>query len=203
MTEQITVRRELLRQVRDLLTFMQEWVDAVPADAQLPAMPGFDGDWAAGVKADLRAALEQPSQKPKLRVGQFWLMRGGVVVEIKSKTTNPYLPFRCVLAGRAWDVRADGRYCPDFDTPYDLIELISDVPQKPELRVGQIWRTRGGRNAIIESVTYRGFMGYPVLAKFDDWYERTYTLDGRFTKAREHPADLIELISDALPEGGN
>ena len=28
-----------------------DWIDAVPRDIQLPAMPGFDRDWAEGVIA--------------------------------------------------------------------------------------------------------------------------------------------------------
>lgn len=26
-----------------------EWIDAVPSDTQLPAMPGFDRDWVNGI----------------------------------------------------------------------------------------------------------------------------------------------------------
>lgn len=36
------VARELLAVARA----MRDWIDAVPATAELPAMPGFDRDWA-------------------------------------------------------------------------------------------------------------------------------------------------------------
>lgn len=95
-----------------------------------------DGNW--HVVSIAHHAPQQPApvppQKPKLRVGQVWRTRGGdvvEVVEIKSKTTNPKYPFRCVLAGRTWTVTKDGRYySEDVDSPDDLIELISDVPQE-------------------------------------------------------------------------
>lgn len=43
---------------RDLIEVLQaalEWIDAVPADVELPAMPGFDRDWAADVIAKAKA----------------------------------------------------------------------------------------------------------------------------------------------------
>lgn len=37
------------KQNKELVEVLQaalEWIDAVPKDTQLPAMPGFDRDWA-------------------------------------------------------------------------------------------------------------------------------------------------------------
>lgn len=36
-------------EVRDALRAALEWIDALPADLALPAMPGFDRDWVEGV----------------------------------------------------------------------------------------------------------------------------------------------------------
>ena len=48
------VRREMLlieklNSLREVVEAMREWIDAVPNDAVLPAMPGFDRDWADDV----------------------------------------------------------------------------------------------------------------------------------------------------------
>lgn len=39
-----------------LLTAQRAWIHAVPPDTQLPAMPGFDGDWADAVMAAVARA---------------------------------------------------------------------------------------------------------------------------------------------------
>lgn len=44
-------------------TALREWVNAVPINTPLPAMPGIDGDWLDSVDATIREALaEQPAQ---------------------------------------------------------------------------------------------------------------------------------------------
>jgi hypothetical protein len=40
---------------------MREWIDAVPDDTVLPAMPGCDRDWLDTVEAILKKALAQPA----------------------------------------------------------------------------------------------------------------------------------------------
>jgi hypothetical protein len=40
---------------------MKEWIDAVPDDIVLPAMPGCDRDWLDTVEANLKEALAQPA----------------------------------------------------------------------------------------------------------------------------------------------
>ena len=51
---------ELIRQLTDLVQAQHDYIMALPADvvASLPAMPGFDGDWADTIKAAARARLE-------------------------------------------------------------------------------------------------------------------------------------------------
>ena len=50
----------LIRQLTDLVQAQHDYIMALPADvvASLPAMPGFDGDWADAIKAEARARLE-------------------------------------------------------------------------------------------------------------------------------------------------
>ena len=50
----------LIRQLTDLVQAQHDYIMALPADvvASLPAMPGFDGDWADTIKAAARARLE-------------------------------------------------------------------------------------------------------------------------------------------------
>ena len=33
-------------ELKEVAFAMREWIDAVPSDTSLPAMPGFDRDWA-------------------------------------------------------------------------------------------------------------------------------------------------------------
>jgi hypothetical protein len=36
-------------ELEEVARAMREWIDAVPKDIVLPAMPGFDRDWADGI----------------------------------------------------------------------------------------------------------------------------------------------------------
>lgn len=38
--------RERYAELKEVALAQQEWIDAVPAFMQLPAMPGYDRDWA-------------------------------------------------------------------------------------------------------------------------------------------------------------
>ena len=49
LPEQVKLMAEGLRvlsETRAVALAMREWIDAVPDDTPLPAMPGFDRDWA-------------------------------------------------------------------------------------------------------------------------------------------------------------
>lgn len=75
-------------------------------------------------------------------------------------------------------------------------------PQKPELRVGQVWLTRCGAVAKIESESEKPNAPYPFLcvAGDDKW---AVTEDGRYySRNTDSHADLIELIRDVPQEGG-
>lgn len=74
-------------------------------------------------------------------------------------------------------------------------------PQKPELRVGQVWRTRGGDvveiKSEMENSPYPFVCGFPGQARC----KLTVTKNGTCYESTQHPADLIELITD-VQEGG-
>lgn len=87
-------------------------------------------------KAGPQQAAPVPPQKPELRVGQIWRTRGGArwggfIARIEAETTSREYPFLCVTDHYRWTVTEDGRYWNNgVNAPDDLIELISDVPQK-------------------------------------------------------------------------
>ena len=57
---------------------MREWIDAVPDDTVLPAMPGCDRDWIDTVEATLKQALAAPTvQEPSFKVGNLVTLTGG------------------------------------------------------------------------------------------------------------------------------
>lgn len=71
---------EALKMALEAHTALREWVNAVPKETPLPAMPGMDGDWLNAVEATIREALaqqkgggnlppflEQPEQEPEYK----------------------------------------------------------------------------------------------------------------------------------------
>lgn len=48
-----------LARLLEVAEAMQAWIDAVPGDVVLPAMPGFDRDWTDGVRAVARTTLKE------------------------------------------------------------------------------------------------------------------------------------------------
>ena len=56
--------KEAMKDVAKAISALREWVEAVPDDVQLPAMPGVDADWLDQVESNLKAQLaEQPAQQ--------------------------------------------------------------------------------------------------------------------------------------------
>lgn len=47
--------RERCKQLEQVCRAMRNWIDAVPKDTVLPAMPGFDRDWADNIIDDVDA----------------------------------------------------------------------------------------------------------------------------------------------------
>ena len=61
------VEPSLHKQALDAIRALRQWVQAVPDDTPLPAMPGVDGDWLDDVEQNIKQALaqqEQPAQEP-------------------------------------------------------------------------------------------------------------------------------------------
>jgi hypothetical protein len=55
------MKDEALKLALEAHQAMREWIDAVPDDTVLPAMPGCDRDWLDTVEAILKKALAQPA----------------------------------------------------------------------------------------------------------------------------------------------
>ena len=55
--------KEAMKEAAEAIAALREWIEAVPDDVQLPAMPGTSGDWLDQVESKLKIALaEQPAQ---------------------------------------------------------------------------------------------------------------------------------------------
>lgn len=75
-----------------------------------------------------------------------------------------------------------------------------------ELRVGQVWRTRGGDTATIEYIRKFGNADWPVLIRIEPCTDPrnndllAFDRNGCFTYPNSaHRFDLVELIEDAAP----
>jgi hypothetical protein len=75
---------------------MREWIDAVPDDTVLPAMPGCDRDWLDTVEAALKQALAAPTVQEPVA----WLVNGSMVVQ-EDWIERLHWPFEYVAVRRA------------------------------------------------------------------------------------------------------
>ena len=57
---------ELMKDAAQAIFALREWVEAVPDEVQLPAMPGVDADWLDKVESNLKSALAAPMQEKEL-----------------------------------------------------------------------------------------------------------------------------------------
>ena len=64
------MKDEALKLALEAHQAMREWIDAVPDDTVLPAMPGCDRDWLDTVEATLKQALAAPVQETPFQIGQ-------------------------------------------------------------------------------------------------------------------------------------
>lgn len=71
--------KEVLQKALEAHQAMREWIDAVPDDTVLPAMPGCDRDWLDTVEANLKQAIAAPVQGP---------VNGDKVKQLVSKCTH-------------------------------------------------------------------------------------------------------------------
>ena len=76
----LRVRREILlieklNSLREVVEAMREWIDAVPNDTVLPAMPGFDRDWADDIINQSRSKLENLQEQPQIEHKKYEFCR--------------------------------------------------------------------------------------------------------------------------------
>jgi hypothetical protein len=133
------------------------------------------------------------------KVGQVWKTGDGDIETITSINGSCEHPIKTSRGSYTFK----GRFYWDEESELDLIELVTDVEEKPvpKFKVGQVWRTRGGDSKTITSTTSDLFGDgeYPIET---NGYH-TYTPEGRYYGSHyacvESKYDLIELITD-VPE---
>ncbi len=52
-----------LGETRDVALALRDWIDAVPQDVVLPAMPGVDRDWVDSILANKKKSYERYSKR--------------------------------------------------------------------------------------------------------------------------------------------
>jgi hypothetical protein len=136
---------------------------------------------------------EKKTTRPALSVGQVWRTRKGEEVALGEDLLDyPFVGSNGITytsSGFVWN--------DEIPDPRDLIELISDAPAtRPALKVGQVWRTRGGSQCTIKDTSI--CLDFPVQS---DLYGGHYHhADGSSclrVEGFDCQDDLIELISDA------
>jgi len=61
---------DVMKQALEAHQALRDWIEAVPQETQLPAMPGCDGDWLDGVESALSQAIDKAEkQEPVAVVG--------------------------------------------------------------------------------------------------------------------------------------
>lgn len=78
---QVTLHRQV-EELRQLGQAMLDWIDAVPKNVELPAMPGFDRDWAERVLAALPGEYESPLAARKVEVFTGYFLRNGERIQV-------------------------------------------------------------------------------------------------------------------------
>lgn len=77
--------------------------------------------------------------------------------------------------------------------------MENPITSSPKFKVGQLWRTRSGREARIKRISTMN-TSYPILSNIGN--EHWHYADGRscLNSAREHSCDLVELLEDVVTE---
>lgn len=143
----------------------------------------------------------------KFKVGQLWRTRRGDDVEIvRVNDLNGQYPVIGRMNKENWERSwtKDGKFAAgaeEIPRGGDLVELLKDVPEKESFlpQVGDVWLTRGGDHAIVDSCCGGSFPLGGVITKegtFSVVYCR-WRYDGRFLITEIHENDLIERISTA------
>jgi hypothetical protein len=105
------MKDEALKLALEAHQAMREWIDAVPDDTVLPAMPGCDRDWIDTVEATLKQAIAAPTVQPVGVATGCASHEGFFTVVFRSSQpipdgtglyTNP--PAAAVQEGRDWSL---------------------------------------------------------------------------------------------------
>jgi hypothetical protein len=152
----------------------------------------------------------------KFVVGESWKTNGGQTAHIiEINESREVYPIRGSIDDlpneQCWT--ADGWYhSTGPGSSHDLDVLVSETPvAEPSIMeafdaagipvtgktfvVGQKWKTRGGRNSEIVSIT-RDSKQYPIGVKNQLGETSGYTIEGQYYPGEESPYDLVELVSE-------
>lgn len=80
-----------------------------------------------------------------------------------------------------------------------MFDMENSITSSPKFKVGQLWRTRSGREARIKRISTMD-TSYPILSNIGN--KHWHYADGRscLNNAREHSCDLVELLEDVVTE---
>jgi hypothetical protein len=85
---------------------MREWIDAVPDDTMLPAMPGCDRDWLDTVEANLKKALALDKMADNARdLGLDYepVLKDNSNYRLDPPVAEPVVFYRCNGCGHAYE----------------------------------------------------------------------------------------------------
>ena len=92
--------REKLNSRREVVEAMREWIDAVPNDTVLPAMPGFDRDWADDIINQSRSKLESLQEQPQIEYEKYEFCKDIKCPEMEGKTYCDNDPRYCLFTAK-------------------------------------------------------------------------------------------------------
>lgn len=53
------MKESLLKELLEVAEYALEYIDAIPSEIELPAMPGFDRDWSDGVIDEAKKEIKK------------------------------------------------------------------------------------------------------------------------------------------------
>ena len=146
----------------------------------------------------------EPAPIPPIRVGQVWRRFDGKSVEVQYDETTHKI-------GRRWYL-GDGRQI-DNDClslargshPFDLAELISDVPVSakqdpapiPPVQFGQTWRRFDGVEVFVAEIDREPRTNTVLYGAGPNWYLENGAISTSDKPRGSNPLDLAKLITDA------
>lgn len=143
-------------------------------------------------------------EKPELEVGQKWLTVGGDEVTVQGYRQHAEYPFFVEKKdGFVYSVNPQGvALAPGSQRDNNLEKLIADVEavKKPEIKVGQTWRTRGGYKVTVQE--HHQHDPHPFVIKKEDGSRYSVNAQGyEYDPRSPSDNDLEKLIAD-VSKGG-